>query len=61
VVSGGKLKVHLENWETIDVDEKTGTVSWMDYVGKHYVENTGTTAVTIVFTEIKKYYEIKIN
>lgn len=38
VVSGGKLKVFLENGQTIMVDEKTGTASWMDYVGKHYVE-----------------------
>ncbi|MEO7174433.1 MAG: hypothetical protein ABIV51_01340 [Saprospiraceae bacterium] len=53
VVSGGKLKVHLENGEIIIADEKTGTASWMDYVGRHYVENIGKTTVTIVFTEIK--------
>lgn len=53
VVSGGKLKVHLENGEIILADEETGTASWMDYVGKHYVENIGKTTVTIVFTEIK--------
>ncbi|CAN5455276.1 hypothetical protein BH10BAC2_BH10BAC2_25380 [soil metagenome] len=53
VVSSGKLKVYLENGETILADEKAGTVSWMDYVGKHYVENIGNTTVTIVLTEIK--------
>lgn len=53
VVSGGKLKVYLENGEIIIAEEQTGTASWMDYVGKHYVENIGTTTVTIVFTEIK--------
>jgi beta-alanine degradation protein BauB len=53
VVSSGKLKVHLENGETILADEKAGTASWMDYVGKHYVENIGNTTVTIVLTEIK--------
>ena len=53
VVTGGKLKVHLENGEIIVADEKTGTASWMNYVGKHYVENIDTTTVTIVFTEIK--------
>ena len=53
VVSGGKLKVYLENDETIIADEVTGTASWMDYVGKHTVENIGTTTVTIVLTEIK--------
>ena len=31
----------------------TGTASWRDYVGKHYVENIGNTTVTIVLTEIK--------
>jgi quercetin dioxygenase-like cupin family protein len=53
VVSGGKLKVYLENGEIIFADEETGTASWMDYVGKHYVENIGNTTVTIVFNEIK--------
>ncbi len=53
VVSGGKLKVYLENGEVIYADEETATASWMDYVGKHYVENIGNTTVTIVFTEIK--------
>ena len=53
VVSGGKLKVYLENGEIIFADEETGTASWMNYVGKHYVENIGNTTVTIVFTEIK--------
>lgn len=53
VVSGGKLKVYLENGEIIFADEETGTASWMDYVGRHYVENIGNTTVTIVFTEIK--------
>ena len=53
VVAGGKLKVFLANGETIIADEKTGTASWMNYVGKHYVENIGNTVVTIVFTEIK--------
>ena len=53
VFSGGQLKVHLENGEIIMVNEKAGTASWMDYVGKHYVENIGNTTVTIVFTELK--------
>ena len=53
VVSGGKLKVYLENGQTIIADEKTGTASWKDYVGKHYVENIGNTTVTIILTEIK--------
>ena len=53
VVNGGKLQVYLKNGQTIFADEKEGTVSWMGYVGEHYVENIGNTTVTIVFTEIK--------
>ena len=53
VVSGGKLKVYLENGETFIADEIAGTASWSDHVGKHYVENIGSTKVTIVLTEVK--------
>jgi quercetin dioxygenase-like cupin family protein len=53
VVSGGKLKVHLENGEIKDFEDKAGTATWMDYVGIHFVENTGNTTVIIVYTEIK--------
>ena len=53
VISGGKLKVFLENGETIIADEIAGTASWSDYVGKHYVENIGNTVVTILLTEVK--------
>lgn len=53
IVSGGKIKVYLENGETLIFDEKAGTAAWSDYVGKHYVENIGNTTVTIVLTEIK--------
>lgn len=53
VVSGGKIKVYLENGETIIVDEVAGTASWMGYTGKHYVENIGSTTIKIVLTEVK--------
>jgi len=53
VVTGGKIKVHLENGETIIVDEVAETASWMGYVGKHYVENIGNTTIKIVLTEVK--------
>ncbi|MBS1575941.1 MAG: hypothetical protein JST09_11620 [Bacteroidetes bacterium] len=53
VVTGGQLTVHFENGDSIFADEKAGTASWMDYVGKHYVENTGPSTVTIILTEIK--------
>ena len=53
VVSSGKIKVYLENGETIIVDEVAGTASWMGYVGKHYVENIGNTTIKFVLTEVK--------
>lgn len=53
VVSGGKLKIVLENGESLIVDEETGTASWKDYLGKHYAENIGDSKVTILLTEIK--------
>ncbi|MBK8635998.1 MAG: hypothetical protein IPN72_21485 [Saprospiraceae bacterium] len=53
VVSGGKLKVYLENGEIIVAEEKEGTASWLHAVGKHYVENIGKTTVKIILTEIK--------
>jgi beta-alanine degradation protein BauB len=53
IVSGGKIKVYIDNGETIIFDEKAGTADWGGYVGKHYVENIGNTTVIIVLTEIK--------
>ena len=53
VVTGGKLKVHLENGDSLLVDEKAGSASWMDHVGKHYVENIDTSEIKIILTEIK--------
>ena len=53
VVTGGKIKVYPENGEALIFDEKAGNAYWGDYSGKHYVENIGTTTVTIVLTEIK--------
>ncbi len=53
VVSGGKIKVYLENGEELIFDEKAGTANWADYIGKHFVENIGTSTVKIVLTEIK--------
>lgn len=53
IISGGRIKVYLENGETLLFDEKAGTSDWGDYVGKHWVENIGNTTVVIVLTEIK--------
>ena len=53
VVSGGKLKVYLDNGEIIMADEIAGTASWMNSVGKHYVENVGNSEVKMILTEVK--------
>jgi quercetin dioxygenase-like cupin family protein len=53
IVSGGSLKIYLENGDSILSNETAGTALWMDHVGKHYVENTGNTTVKIILTEIK--------
>lgn len=53
VISSGKIKVYLENGEQLVFDEKAGTADWGDYVGKHKVENIGSTPVVIVLTEVK--------
>jgi hypothetical protein len=52
-VSGGRVKVYPDSGEPLVFDEKAGTASWMDHVGRHYVENIGTTEVKIVLTEVK--------
>jgi quercetin dioxygenase-like cupin family protein len=53
IVTGGRLKVYRDNGETEIFDEKPGTASWMEHVGKHYVENIGATEIKIILTEIK--------
>jgi beta-alanine degradation protein BauB len=53
IVTGGKLKVYRENGASEIFDEEAGTASWMDQVGKHYVENIGTTEIKIILTEVK--------
>lgn len=53
IVSGGMVRVYLENGDTIREEEKAGTATWMDAVGKHYVENVGNTPIKVILTEIK--------
>ena len=53
IISGGKIKVYLENGEMLFFVENEGTANWGNYVGKHTVENIGNTTLIIVLTEIK--------
>lgn len=51
VLSGGNLKITLENGEELIVEEKEGMASWMNYTGRHNAENIGETTVSILLTE----------
>lgn len=53
VISGGRLRVYPEGEKPFDTEEITGASEWADYRGLHYVENIGSTTVTILLTEVK--------
>jgi quercetin dioxygenase-like cupin family protein len=53
VVSGGTLRITTEEGQSFLTDEKTGSATWMDALGRHYGQNVGKTAVRIVLVEIK--------
>ena len=54
VVQGGKIKVFTDKGEELIFDETAGTAEWSEYVGKHQVENIGSTSVKIILTEVKQ-------
>ena len=53
VASGGVLRITTEDGQSFLTDEKTGSATWMDTVGRHYAQNVGKTAVRIVLVEIR--------
>jgi quercetin dioxygenase-like cupin family protein len=53
VVSGGKVRVTTEDGKSFLADEEAGTASWMGALGRHFVENVGSTTVRVVLTEVK--------
>jgi quercetin dioxygenase-like cupin family protein len=53
VISGGLLRIYPENGNSFDAEEIAGKAEWSDKVGKHNVQNIGTTTVRILLTEIK--------
>jgi len=53
VVSGGTLRITTEDGQSFLADEKTGSASWMDTLGRHFAQNVGKTPVRIVLVEIK--------
>lgn len=53
VVSGGTLRITTEDGQSFLTDEKSGSASWMDALGRHFAQNVGKTPVRIVLVEIK--------
>jgi len=53
VISGGTFRVYPENEAPFDYVEVQGVTEWSDKTSKHYVENIGSTTITILLTEIK--------
>jgi quercetin dioxygenase-like cupin family protein len=53
VVEGGTLRVYPEKGQPFDAEERKGAVEWGDYIGKHHVENVGSTTVKLLLTEVK--------
>lgn len=53
VVTGGKVRVTTEDGKSFVADEEAGSASWMGALGRHFVENVGTTTVRVVLTEVK--------
>jgi quercetin dioxygenase-like cupin family protein len=52
VVAGGKLRNHLADGTTADVELKTGAVIYREAL-THWSENIGTTPVHVVLVELK--------
>ena len=48
VISGGTFRVYPENDEPFDYVEVQGVTEWSDRTSKHYVENIGSTTITIL-------------
>ena len=53
VVTGGTLRITTEDGQSFMTDERPGSASWMDTLGRHFAQNVGKTPVRIVLIEIK--------
>lgn len=53
VLGGGSLRIRTEDGNSFIAEEKPGTASWMNSLGRHYAENVGKTAVRILLVEVK--------
>ena len=53
VVTGGTLRITTEDGQSFLTEEKAGSATWMDALGRHYAQNVGKTPVRIVPVEVK--------
>lgn len=53
VVSGGTLLITTADGEAFEVEEETGSASWMTRLGEHFATNIGDSPVHIVLIEVK--------
>jgi beta-alanine degradation protein BauB len=53
VATGSTLRITTADGQSFLTDEKTGSATWMDTLGRHYAQNVGKTAVRTGLIEIK--------
>jgi beta-alanine degradation protein BauB len=53
VVTGGSIRITMEDGKSFLADDVAGNATWMGAVGRHFVENVGKTPVRIVLVEVK--------
>jgi len=53
VVTGGTLRITMDDGQSFVTDEKAGSASWMDKLGRHFAQNVGKRPVRIVLIEVK--------
>jgi quercetin dioxygenase-like cupin family protein len=53
VASGGTLRITTEDGQSFLTDEKAGSATWMDTLGRHFAQNVGETPVRILLIEVK--------
>jgi len=53
VISGGTLRISLDDGSSFEVTETTGSATWMNSLGRHFAENVGPTTVRILLVEVK--------
>ena len=59
VIEGGDLEIHTADGNSFSVKETADTAGWLNSVGRHYAENTGATAVSILLVEVRNAHQGK--